>query len=297
MADRLSPTSPSVIPAKAGIHRAKYLDPRLRGDDEEGSEGTGQGPRLVPSETTYRYDGTFEGLLALVFTAYARRERPARIEPLAPVTPGRLFGPALVVAADAGQADRVRAGLVRHVGEAGADRLYHAFLSERPGIEEALFALVEAVFARGGAVLDDLRFPPALAAERLAHRVLSEVHRMHAFVRFERRAGDLFVARVRPDFHVLPLLPPHFTARYPAQRWAIADVGRGLALLHEHGAPLRFALADALDALPHADDEGAFQRMWQAYFRAVNIPERANPRLHLRHVPRRYWPYLSEKAA
>ncbi len=38
-----------------------------------------------------------------------------------------------------------------------------------------------------------------------------------------------------------------------------------------------------------------FQRMWQVYFHAVTIPERANPRLPLRHVPRRYWPTLTEK--
>lgn len=201
---------------------------------------TGQekgGVRLQASERTYRYDGTFGGLLSLVFEAYARRERPGRIEALAHEAPARLFGPALVVASEAGRADRVRQGLVRHLAEAGVDLLYHAFLSERPGIEETLFALMEAVFAQGGGVLTDLRFSPALAVERLAHRVRSEVHRMHAFVRFERRAGDLFVARIRPDFHVLPLLPPHFTARYPAQRWALADVGRGLALLHEPGAP------------------------------------------------------------
>ena len=37
--------------------------------------------------------------------------------------------------------------------------------------------------------------------------------------------------------------------------------------------------------------------MWRAYFRAVDIPERKNLRLHLRHVPKRYWPYLTEKRA
>ena len=39
------------------------------------------------------------------------------------------------------------------------------------------------------------------------------------------------------------------------------------------------------------------QAMWRAYFQAVTIPERRNLALHLRHVPKRYWPYLTEKQA
>ena len=42
-------------------------------------------------------------------------------------------------------------------------------------------------------------------------------------------------------------------------------------------------------------DEAAYQTMWKAYFQAVTIPERRNLKLHLRHVPKRYWPYLTEK--
>jgi len=44
-----------------------------------------------------------------------------------------------------------------------------------------------------------------------------------------------------------------------------------------------------------APDEAAYQTMWRAYFQAVTIPERRNLKLHLRHVPKRYWPYLTEK--
>jgi probable DNA metabolism protein len=37
------------------------------------------------------------------------------------------------------------------------------------------------------------------------------------------------------------------------------------------------------------------QTLWQRYFAAVNIAQRANPRLHLNKLPRRYWRYLTEK--
>jgi probable DNA metabolism protein len=41
--------------------------------------------------------------------------------------------------------------------------------------------------------------------------------------------------------------------------------------------------------------EGLFQRLWKRYYEAANIPQRNNPKLHLRQLPRRYWQYLTEK--
>lgn len=256
-------------------------------------------PVLAPSERAYAYDGTFDGWLCVVFHAYQRRETPARIEADAAGGAG-LFGDAVRVETDAALADRVRAGIARRAGWAAVDTFHHALLSEAPGIGGALFRLAVAVFGVGAGAMEDLRFEPALLADRLARRVRSEVHRMHAFVRFERRAGDVYVARIRPDFHVLPLLAAHFEARYPAQRWAIVDAGRGLALLHEpeaDGLAARTLLAPAagFDALDETPDEAAYRGMWRAYFHAVNIPERRNERLQRRHMPRRYWPFLSEK--
>ena len=44
-----------------------------------------------------------------------------------------------------------------------------------------------------------------------------------------------------------------------------------------------------------AEAEPDYQVLWKSYFDSVNIPERKNMKLHLQHVPRRYWKYLSEK--
>ncbi|WP_072577609.1 DUF4130 domain-containing protein [Suttonella ornithocola] len=44
-----------------------------------------------------------------------------------------------------------------------------------------------------------------------------------------------------------------------------------------------------------AADESFYQRLWQTYFSAATIRERKNRRLHLQHIPLRYWQYLTEK--
>ena len=44
-----------------------------------------------------------------------------------------------------------------------------------------------------------------------------------------------------------------------------------------------------------SEEEFEFQKLWQDYFKSTNIESRKNMKLHTRHVPKRYWKYLSEK--
>ncbi|MGZ5274180.1 MAG: DUF4130 domain-containing protein, partial [Kaistella sp.] len=45
----------------------------------------------------------------------------------------------------------------------------------------------------------------------------------------------------------------------------------------------------------HHDEEKKYQKLWQRYFTKTNIKERKNLKLHVQHVPKRYWKYLTEK--
>lgn len=245
---------------------------------------------------TYVYDGSFDGFLCVVFEAYRSGEVPASIEAGHAAQEG-LFGSTVEIATNRDRAERVRSGLVRRLGIEVVERFYRVFLSEQDGVELALLRLIQACLAQGGGVLTDFRFEPAWRVERLAQQVGREVHRMHAFVRFEQRGDGRYVAEIGPDFNVLPLIGEHFVERYPAQDWAIVDIHRKYALVYDRATRSTcFVPADAV-LTPHTEDEAAFQQMWQTYFRAVTIPERRNPRLHRQHVPRRYWPYLTEDHA
>ncbi|MGB3542494.1 TIGR03915 family putative DNA repair protein, partial [Rubrivirga sp.] len=193
--------------------------------------------------------------------------------------------------------ERAKPGLV--------GRMRRAFLSERPGIEVDVIRLADAVRLDGSAVVEDWTFPPSRTVAQWSGRVGREAHRMEAFVRFETReheGREEFVAEVRPEYNVLPILHHHFETRYPTLAWRIVDVRRGIALVHtpapdraSDAAPSRLVPTSDLEVGEHTSEEAAYQSMWRAYFRAVDIPERKNLKLHLRHVPKRYWPYLIEK--
>ena len=249
-------------------------------------------------------DGTFAGLLCAYAETYRRGALPASVGLAGERASGTLFGDTVRVETAAAVADRVERGLERAVpGLVG--RLRRADLSERTGIEVAVLRLADAVRVEGKAAADDWTFEPAREVGRWAGRVGREAHRMEAFVRFEEHVAggvETWTATARPEYHVLPILHPHFEARYPTLAWRIVDARRGLALVHtpaperEAGAPAsRIVPAVTLGLADEAPDEAAYQTMWKAYFQAVTIPERRNLKLHLRHVPKRYWPYLTEK--
>ena len=42
-------------------------------------------------------------------------------------------------------------------------------------------------------------------------------------------------------------------------------------------------------------EEAQYETLWKDYFKSTNIEERVNMALHIKHVPKRYWKYLSEK--
>jgi probable DNA metabolism protein len=146
-----------------------------------------------------------------------------------------------------------------------------------------------------------------LEVMQLSKKVHREKHRMEAFVRFQQTTDGLYVATVEPDFNVLPLIAGHFKDRYADQPWLIYDDKRGYGILYDikEGNVIEVTATAAEPAMspeesPAAsitvhDHEAAYQTLWKTYFQTMSIDVRKNKKLHLRHVPTRYWRYLTEK--
>ena len=43
------------------------------------------------------------------------------------------------------------------------------------------------------------------------------------------------------------------------------------------------------------EKEELYQKLWCIYFGSINIAARKNMKLHIQHMPKRYWRYLTEK--
>ncbi|MCB2409622.1 TIGR03915 family putative DNA repair protein [Hymenobacter lucidus] len=259
-------------------------------------------PVLAAPPLDYTYDGSFEGLLTVLFAIYDRKAAPNSIQPLGAVQ-GGLFTQPLLVETHEATAARVWEGLLRHMTAEARTRLFHAFLSEQPDRELLIFRYADLAMRSAQDIAENYADDNVRRVAHLAQQMGREKHRMEAFVRFEKTSDELFHATIEPDFDVLPLIAPHFTKRYADQRWLIFDQRRGYGLYYDlHRTDIvQFETGSAaprgtgVSATVLDEREPLFKVLWQTYFDHVNIPERRNMKLHRRHIPLRYWKYLSEK--
>lgn len=258
----------------------------------------------------YAYDGSFEGLLSCIFTIFQTKIPPSNIG-VEDLTQFSLLDENHLVITDETQAERVLKAIDTYSNDRGAQLLYRLFLSEITQIEMVIYRLVKIIMAaKDETILSNFANATVLQAAQINRMISREVHRMHAFVRFQKMEDGLFYAAIEPDFNVLPLIGEHFENRYADQRWLIVDTKRNYGLAYDL-QKCQFVAADDIDLHTRksgdrkSDDRNSankmdpkeleFQKLWGVYFHSVNIKERNNPRLHLRHMPRRYWKYLIEK--
>ena len=258
-------------------------------------------PELTATPLDYTYDGTFEGLLTVLFTVYDWKAAPNSIQREGTAQVG-LFAQPAHRETDETLAARVWDGLLKTMDAEARTRLYHVFLSEDPERELLIFRYVDLALRSDRDISENYANADVRRIQRLAQQMFREKHRMEAFVRFEKTQDDLFHATIEPDTDVLPLIAAHFTKRYADQRWLIYDRRRHYGLYYDltRTDVVQFELdksqkANDISTTVLDEREPLFRLLWQSYFDHVNIPERKNLKLHRRHMPLRYWKYLSEK--
>lgn len=249
----------------------------------------------------FRYDKTFEGLLTAVFDAFNRKTFPEKLlgeEDIAPLFTEESFS----VISDSEKSKRVWNGLKKKLEANTMNMLTHVWLSEEAGCDELLFRYMSKAFENKQSIEMNFADDDVLQVSKLARKVNHEKHRMIEFVRFQKAADDLFFAPISPDHNCLPLIIEHFKERFVDQKWIIYDTKRNYGFYYDLKSVTEMSL-DSSELFPDgklneelmAEDEKLFQQMWKAYYKALTIQERINPKLHRQHLPQRYWKYLTEK--
>jgi probable DNA metabolism protein len=247
------------------------------------------------------YDGTFEGFLSAVFIVYDRKIVQPNIC-RQQENNASLFAGDMVAETNEANAKRVWNGLAQKLSVKARQQLYHCFLSELKGFENVLLRYIQYAFSSKGFIETDFSNADVLLVKQTAHKVHREKHRMEAFVRFEKMKDELYFSMVQPDFNVLPLIVKHFRDRYADQRWLIYDARRKYGIYYDlHTVEeVQFSFSEATDngnnnAAVYDESEAMYQLAWKQYFTSVNIVPRKNLKLHIQHMPKRYWKHLTEK--
>ena len=239
--------------------------------------------------TAYRYDGTFAGFLTCAWDALE-----GGTEPSAFLLPGdgATLWEERQVAADQGRARRLYAALSRRVSPAFQKLIARGFLTCLPEKELALLTLIRRGLREGDRVRLDLSDPVMARVNLALTKMWTEWDHLKGFVRFSELDGVL-VGEIEPKNRVLPLLAPHFAARYSGERLALYDRTHHEIFLSDRG---RWKLLPAEDFRmgPAGSGERACRAMWRRYYDTIAIEGRTNPKCQSTHLPKRYRHVMTE---
>ncbi|RMZ57959.1 DNA metabolism protein [Chryseobacterium nematophagum] len=249
---------------------------------------------------TLLYDGSFDGLLTAIFEVFEYRFKDVEIVNRERFHQENIFAEIHEIITQNNKAERVLATLEQNIGKSGIHQLLKVFLSENLQMESLILSAVkQSIKYPKNNILQNFADNDILKISKICKSVDRERHRMTAFVRFEKMQDGVFFAKIEPDFNVIPLIRKHFKDRYQDQKWMIYDIRRNYGVLYDLKTCEFFFPEEKLDLNTYQqqfhDEEKRYQKLWQRYFTHTNIIERKNLKLHIQHVPRRYWKYLTEK--
>ncbi|WP_159800372.1 TIGR03915 family putative DNA repair protein [Flavobacterium sp. MK4S-17] len=252
---------------------------------------------------TYIFDGSFEGLLTAVFDFYELKPVKVRL------IWDKIYQPSMVeesheIINDEAKTKRVWNGLRKKLSNNWAQTFYKVHLAEDAKVFQDMFDFARYIFDNPKGAEANFGNPHVMAITQMERKISRERHRMKAFIRFQKTADGIYYCPIEPDYNVLPLVAKFFRDRYADQQWIIYDVKRKYGLYYNlHTVEqITYEFIASVDTskvqLPAEltdEKEELASMLWKDYFNSTNIPARKNMKLHIQHVPKRYWKYLNEK--
>ena len=236
----------------------------------------------------YVYDGSFEGFLTSIFHAYPMN--PEQVDFCQEEQYCCSFFQPVMVNTEIQLAERVSNGIRRTLTEDSLTTVYHAWLSHLEGIEPAIFRFLKRSFAEGRCLCGFRQDPEVFPVMKAAYAVGGEAHRILGLLRFTK-IGRLYVADIRPTYDLLPIIGPHFLDRFHSQPFLIRDRHYMQALAY-NGKQVSIGKFESFKELDQQPEEA--EALWQAYYKAIAISERKNPKLRRQFMPKKYWEFLTE---
>ncbi len=249
------------------------------------------------------FDGSFYGLLTAVFESYERKQKTVKLYTYEAFSED-MFDGKVYIEANEGKALRVWKALNDKISDEHKQDFHTAWYADDLATWQLLFGYALYIFDNPVGADHNYGHELVLGLSQISKKISRERHRMKAFIRFQKGANHLFHAVVNPDYNVLPLVAGHFERRYADQRWVLYDERRHYGLYYDRKQVQevtfepaeRGAVAVSGDVLLD-EQELLYATLWKDYFNSTNIKERKNMKLHIQHVPKRYWRYLTEKEA
>lgn len=241
---------------------------------------------------TYLYDGTFDGLLTIVFDCYVLKKFPIKIIAENKYIPNILDDIERVIT-DYNRATRIFNGIVKNISYDVLYNSYYAFLAEDNEKEINILKYLLYGFSIGPKINTMLSIDFVFKVNSLRKKMLSEAHSLKGLLRFSKIGDNLFYSSIHPTHNVIENLGHHFIKRLPTQNFIIHDKNRNIAFLYNTE---KYEIVDSssINIPCLSEEELKYQELWKAFFNTIAIKERTNKKLQMQFMPKKYWKDLTE---
>lgn len=242
---------------------------------------------------TYIYDGSFDGLLTIIFDCYINKIIPLNIiskinyvENILDIT--------INITTNYTKAERIFNGIASHISYDVLYNAYNAFLCEMNNKEITILKYICHGFLIGSEINNMLNIDYVMQTNLMKKKSLFECHRLKGLLRFIELGNNIYYSKIHPDNNILEPLGQHFIKRLPNQKFIIHDQNRNIIFIYDKK---QYKIIDAsnLNISNISNDEKKYQELWKMFFNTISIKERKNSRCQMQYMPKKYWKDLIEK--
>ena len=238
----------------------------------------------------YYYDGSFDGLLTVIFIAYKDRKNNALR--ITVKTEQLLLGlDDINVISDFSKARRVEKSICDKLSYNFLNSIRTCFLSCDKNKDTVIVHTVYKALKQGEEILHSLD-EHAFYVNKLVKQVLNERHRYLGVLRFKEVKDGIMFSTIEPKNNVLPILLSHFINRMKREKFAIYDKKRKMIAYYDT-KKVEIFIVKSLE-IEWSDEEIEYSELWKTFHKSISIKERENKKLQQSNLPKYYWKHLIE---
>ncbi|EGQ79360.1 hypothetical protein HMPREF9094_1619 [Fusobacterium animalis ATCC 51191] len=240
--------------------------------------------------TNYYYDGSFDGLLTVIYVAYEdRKNKTLRVSAKSEQLILSLDD--IHIATDFGKARLVEKAISEKLSQNFLNNIRACFLSFDKNKDTVIIHTVYKALKQGEEILNSLD-EHAFYMTKLVKQVLNERHRYLGVLRFKEVKDGTMFSTIEPKNNVLPILLSHFINRMKREKFAIYDKKRKMIAYYDT-KKVEIFFVKSLE-IEWSDEEIEYSELWKTFHKSISIKERENKKLQQSNLPKYYWKYLIE---
>ena len=240
--------------------------------------------------SNYYYDGSFDGLLTVIYMAY--NDRKSSILRVSSKTEQLILAlDDIHVITDFSKARRVEKGICEKLSHNFLNSIRTCFLSNDKNKDTVIIHTIYKALKQGEEILNSLD-EHAFYMNKLVKQVLNERHKYLGLLRFKEMKDGTMFSTIEPKNNVLPILISHFKNRMKREKFAIYDKGRKMIVYYD-GKKAEIFFVESLE-IEWSDEEIEYSELWKTFHKSISIKERENKKLQQSNIPKYYWKHLIE---